>query len=376
MARLLVVDDVKFILQMVAGIFREHGHEVLTADNGPDALEIAERDRPDLVLLDVAMPGMDGLEVARRLRGMPRTATTPILLITAQPDKKVVARGIEAGADDYLAKPFDTQVLIATAAKLLGGYRMNFSVEAVSGHPLVTVLATEIRPEHAEELEQAVEAGRTLAGPFLLDLSRVTRIDAEGTKVLTARVTEMREEGRRVEVVQPGRGVGTRALISRLEDPVCLHATREEAFQAIGLGGEQAVVERVGLSMVPPAGESLPAREPAAEPEAPREPTACLVESIGKVAMARIRSKNFGDAIPELSAQVLPLAGQDVVLSMKGVAGISTEEAEALAKLAADLRGQGRSLRISSAEPALAVAFGAAGLAGLLPKDSPTRVSS
>lgn len=390
MARVLVVDDVRFILQMMAGIFEEHGHQVLTAENGEKALELAGAESLDLVLLDIAMPGIDGLEVARRLRADPRTVKVPILMVTAQSEKKHAISALEAGANDCLAKPFETHVLLAKAAELLGGYRMNFSVEAVGGFPLVTSLTAELGAGHSEEFLQALDAARTVAGTFLLDLSRVAKVDPACVSVVLSSVREMKEEARAIEVVRPGAGVGTRSLISELEPYARMHDTRENALTALGLEPVEVVTERLS-AVLPPlpvpdpspdppaAATDLPAAAtdpPAAATASPRKGPVCIVESIGKVAMVRVRTESFAQAFPEVRAEVLPLAGQNVVLSMKGIAAIDADDAGEIGSLASELSELGRQLRLSNPEPAVIQTLEAAGLADLLGNKKPTRASS
>lgn len=83
------------------------------AESGDDGLELVVRERPSLVLLDLMLPGMDGLEVCREIRRTPSVATTPIVMLTAKSTEEDVVRGLEIGADDYITKPFSKQVLIA-----------------------------------------------------------------------------------------------------------------------------------------------------------------------------------------------------------------------------------------------------------------------
>ena len=102
--RILVVDDDAPSVKMISFLLREEGYTVLTASNGPAALDIVEREAPDLVILDVMMPHMDGLEVCRRIR---RTMQVPILILSAKGETADRVVGLDVGADDYLSKPFD-----------------------------------------------------------------------------------------------------------------------------------------------------------------------------------------------------------------------------------------------------------------------------
>ncbi|MFO7476755.1 MAG: PleD family two-component system response regulator [Methyloceanibacter sp.] len=117
-ARVLVVDDVDANLKLLEARLTADYFEVRTAKGGPEALHICTRERADVVLLDVMMPGMDGFEVCRRLKAEPRTQHIPVIMITAldQPSDRV--KGLEAGADDFLTKPVDDIALITRVKNL------------------------------------------------------------------------------------------------------------------------------------------------------------------------------------------------------------------------------------------------------------------
>ena len=114
---LLIVDDEENLRSMLAAALRHHGFEVTTADNGREALETIPRVRPDLVLLDVMMPDIDGFEVCRRLRA--GDDRTPVLFLTARDATEDKVRGLTLGGDDYLQKPFSFDELVARAQAVL-----------------------------------------------------------------------------------------------------------------------------------------------------------------------------------------------------------------------------------------------------------------
>src|ERR1700682_1061980 len=118
-ARILVVDDVPTNLKLLEVRLSAEYFEVILASNGAQALEICERGQCDIVLLDVMMPGMDGFEVARRIKSNPATHHIPVVMVTAldQPSDRV--RGLEAGADDFLTKPVSDIALIARVKSLV-----------------------------------------------------------------------------------------------------------------------------------------------------------------------------------------------------------------------------------------------------------------
>ncbi len=117
-ARVLIVDDIEANVKLLEARLTAEYFETLTANSGPEALEICAKEGPDVVLLDVMMPGMDGFEVCRRLNADPKTCHIPVIMVTAldQPADKVT--GLEAGADDFLTKPVDDIALITRVRNL------------------------------------------------------------------------------------------------------------------------------------------------------------------------------------------------------------------------------------------------------------------
>ena len=112
MSEILVVDDDRDVAQTVELALRRRGFKVAMANSGVEALKVLRRYNPDLVILDVLMPGMSGLEVCRRLRADPNTETLPIIFLTARGQERDRIEGLRAGADDYLSKPFNLEELL------------------------------------------------------------------------------------------------------------------------------------------------------------------------------------------------------------------------------------------------------------------------
>jgi adenylate cyclase len=118
-ARILVVDDQRANVEMLAGVLEGRGYSVAMALDGEQALAQVRELRPDLVVSDILMPGMDGYEVCRRLRGTPETALLPVILVTSLDAQNERIRGLEAGADDFLSKPVNWEELFARVRSLL-----------------------------------------------------------------------------------------------------------------------------------------------------------------------------------------------------------------------------------------------------------------
>jgi DNA-binding response OmpR family regulator len=117
--KILVVDDEAVLVETIAYNLEQAGYQVLTAADGGSALEAARRETPDLVILDLMLPEMDGLEVCRQLRREHTTATIPIMMLTAKGDEIDKVVGLEVGADDYVTKPFGRRELLARVRALL-----------------------------------------------------------------------------------------------------------------------------------------------------------------------------------------------------------------------------------------------------------------
>jgi class 3 adenylate cyclase len=128
--RILLVDDNEANLDIAKMRLENHGYDVVTAVDGEDALEKVREARPDLLLLDIMMPKLDGIEVTRRLKTDVSLPFMPIILVTAKADTKDVVAGLDAGGDDYLTKPFDHASLVARVRSMLRIKALHDTVEA------------------------------------------------------------------------------------------------------------------------------------------------------------------------------------------------------------------------------------------------------
>src|SRR5256712_14100735 len=153
--KVLVVDDEAVLVETIAYNLEQAGYQVITAADGASALEAARRESPDLIILDIMLPEMDGLEVCRELRRESNTATTPILMLTAKGDEIDKVVGLEVGADDYVTKPFGRRELLARVRALLR--RVDYA------------------PVHEQEQEAPGEvphpSRELVAGPIRIDLA-------------------------------------------------------------------------------------------------------------------------------------------------------------------------------------------------------------
>ncbi len=121
--KVLLVDDEPDILEFISYNMRKEGFQVLTANNGQEALKIAEAETPELIILDVMMPGMDGIETCEELKRVPALKNTIVAFLTARGEDYSQIAGFDAGADDYITKPVKPKVLISRAKALLKRYR-------------------------------------------------------------------------------------------------------------------------------------------------------------------------------------------------------------------------------------------------------------
>ena len=128
-AHILIVDDTEAGRDVLSSLLFSQQHALSLASSGPEAISLAVENTPDIILLDIMMPGMDGFEVCQRMRAMPQFSDVTILMVTALDDRESRIRGIDVGADDFISKPFDRTELrtrINTIARLNRYRRINF----------------------------------------------------------------------------------------------------------------------------------------------------------------------------------------------------------------------------------------------------------
>lgn len=170
--KVLVVDDHPSSRITAAALLSVEGYDVLEADNGSTALELVIESNPDLILLDVMMPEMDGFEVCRRLKQNDLTRLIPVVFITALNDRRSRIMGIEAGGDDFLTKPFDRLELSARVKSLIGQKRLNEDLDHTEQALFSIASAVESRdPITGDHCERLKEMGKGF-GEFI-HLSRI-----------------------------------------------------------------------------------------------------------------------------------------------------------------------------------------------------------
>lgn len=225
MHTVLVVDDETDILELVVFNLERQQFKVLTADNGISAVQVAKEKIPDLIVLDLMLPGMDGFSVYRELRADPRTSSIPVLMLTAKGEVNDRIAGLELGADDYVTKPFSPRELLLRVRALLKRTRKvtvdaslksgDFLLERntlklfLAGRP-VDLTATEFKL-----LRLLVEASGEVQERDALLREVWGYSDTMLTRTLDTHVKRLREKlGKHAECIQTVRGVGYRFVAS------------------------------------------------------------------------------------------------------------------------------------------------------------------
>lgn len=165
-AQILVVDDEPDILSVLVYHLSREGYRVTTAVNGQGALTSAEAEQPDLIILDLMLPGMDGYEVLQRLRGAESTSSMPVILLTARREEDERVKGFEVGADDYITKPFSARELTLRVEALL----RRSKAEPVSASRRVTVGPVVLDREAHRVFSEGVEVDLTRLEYRLLEV--------------------------------------------------------------------------------------------------------------------------------------------------------------------------------------------------------------
>ena len=226
MPTILVVEDERELNTLIRRHLEDEGHHVVQAFDGPTALEMAQHERPDLVVLDWMLPRLDGMEVCRRLR---RSSIVPILMLTARAEEVDRVLGLEVGADDYLTKPFSVRELLARIRAIFR--RIDLQSAAQSGEPNLPLLRegplqldlsehvasvasepVDLTPKEFDLLAMLMRnPGRAFARDYLLDKVWGYEFGGLDTRTVDTHVLRLRKKlgpvGERIETVW---GVGYR----------------------------------------------------------------------------------------------------------------------------------------------------------------------
>ncbi|MBN9399371.1 MAG: response regulator transcription factor ['Candidatus Kapabacteria' thiocyanatum] len=146
--KILIVDDEQDIVDLISYNLSKEGYRVFTATNGTQAVELAEKAQPDLIILDIMMPGMDGFEVCRTLRQHPTTQTTSIMFLTAKSGEIDQILGLELGADDYIQKPISPRVLLARVKTILRRGTEKVRTETIAAPEILRIGAIEVNRQN------------------------------------------------------------------------------------------------------------------------------------------------------------------------------------------------------------------------------------
>ena len=222
--KILVIEDESDILEVITYNLEREGHKVISCRNGEQGLSRIRTDNPDLVILDLMLPGMDGVEVCRQVKNDPVTRAIPVIMVTAKAEESDIVLGLGIGADDYITKPFSPKELVARVKVVLrrgplreqsgGGERVvrgELTIdlgrhEATISGVLLTLTPTEMRLLHF----LASHPGRVFPRSHLL--SRVIGEDAIVTdRNIDVHVRALRQKlGDAADVIETVRGVGYR----------------------------------------------------------------------------------------------------------------------------------------------------------------------
>jgi DNA-binding response OmpR family regulator len=222
-AKILVVEDEKPLLKVLKFNLEQAGHAVVAAADGPSGAEAAAKEKPDLVILDVMLPGMDGFEVCRRIRA---AGKTPILMLTARREEVDRVLGLELGADDYVTKPFSVRELLARVKALLRRSGQPQAAAALRAGTIeldaekwkcrVSGQEISLRQKEFEFLKLLMEsAGKVLTRDDLLEkvwgYDRSMELD---TRTVDQHIARLREKlGKEASRVETVKGVGYRLRV-------------------------------------------------------------------------------------------------------------------------------------------------------------------
>jgi len=195
MSIVMIVDDAASARETMSAILDGQGYQLITAQDGAEALQLAEQLLPDLILLDVMMPGMNGYEVCQRLRATPRLAEIPIIILTALDDRASRLKAIEAGADDFLSKPVDFQEIQARVRTIT---RLNRYRSLVEQRDNIREMAERLLVAQEQERQRISreihdDLGQSLT-TFMIELHNLQNDRSLGNGTLAARLSSLYDQ--------------------------------------------------------------------------------------------------------------------------------------------------------------------------------------
>jgi putative two-component system response regulator len=316
--RVLVADDTDSIRALFEKLLSGDGYQVTSVVDGLQALEAALTIRPDVVLLDVAMPGLDGIEVCRRLKSDPATRLTPVVLITGLSDLADRIRGIEAGADDFLTKPVHPHELRARVASLSRMKHLTDALDSVESAFLALALTIEARDPttrgHCERLAKwAMHLGRALGlpaddldalhrGGYLHDVGKIGVPDAVLLKPGPLTAEEFEQMKRHAEI-----GDSLCAPLQSLREvrPIILshHERLDGSGYPHGLRGAEIPVLAQVVGVVD-VYDALTSQRPYRNALQPETAVRHLIEEVERGRFARLHVEAFLDSVRLTAAGV------------------------------------------------------------------------
>ncbi len=252
--RILVVDDILANRRLLQAKLEARYFEVILASNGPDALVAAAEHAPDVILLDVMMPGMDGYEVCQRLKANPQTAHIPVVMVTALSQQESRLQGLRAGADDFITKPFDDFGLLTRISALLRYHSVakELRQREASGGPAIFDADIDAdamdRPSRVVVVDESVHRARRLSD-YLRRAGHVTaslqdagdQTEGRGIDVLVLALDQQGFDPLRL-CAQFKMGERTRAVAILL---ICNEINQDKALKALELGASDIIMEPV-----------------------------------------------------------------------------------------------------------------------------------
>ena len=225
MTTILLVEDEKDLLELLNYNLNREGFNTLTASTGEEGLKQVRTTKPDLILLDLMLPAMDGLEVCRTLKSREHTADIPVIMLTARGEESDIVRGLEMGADDYITKPFSPRILMARIRAVLRRAEAEMQTNTIS--PTISAGGIHVDPDRHEVIAsgEPIEMTATEFKLLMLLMSKPGRVFTrqqiietihEGFAAVTDRSVDvqvvalrrkLKDSGRNIETV---RGVGYR----------------------------------------------------------------------------------------------------------------------------------------------------------------------